>query len=391
MTDESPRATTSYSPSLEELAPADVKTKKKKPPLSWWICIAIGIGAALAGLIPWLVTGMRLPLQNLWANAATPETMPIAWLPFSQYAITLLFALLVMGAAFAGISSRATRPYQRRGGPFWVALGLLAFQLYAAAQTSLTVLDGLQQRSLSSLYLAALVGVVVLSILIGILVLLLIANAPRAGATIGISMAAIAAGVWLGALLRVVVGPVDEGSTWLFSALQWVPAIVVGIGLAWGGLNTVGRILAAPVCLAILWVGPAATTAIANAAGSRGLAHEPREMVEYAITVFFSALTIPELALPPLVLALVVAAVGLVARWLWVRRARGAEPEPEESEESETDGAEPAPEAADTEPASRRSLRRAGPETADPEPAHPAPEASDPEPSHPAPDASQSS
>ncbi|MCU1438326.1 MAG: hypothetical protein JWP66_1413 [Naasia sp.] len=51
--------------------------------------VAIGIGAALIGLPPWIVTGMRLPLQNLCAVEVRPEDMPVALLPFSNYVVTL--------------------------------------------------------------------------------------------------------------------------------------------------------------------------------------------------------------------------------------------------------------------------------------------------------------
>lgn len=47
--------------------------------------LALGAAAAIVGLIPWIITGMRLPLQNLWATDTRPADMPLALLPFSQY------------------------------------------------------------------------------------------------------------------------------------------------------------------------------------------------------------------------------------------------------------------------------------------------------------------
>jgi hypothetical protein len=311
--------------------------RPKRRPLSWWICFPIGIGAAVVGLVPWLITGMRLPLQNLWAAQTPPDAMPIVLLPFSQYATVVLFALIVMGAAAAGIVTRATRRLQGRGGAFFIALGLLLAQGLAAVQTTLPVMHGLQHRNLATLYLAALVGVVVLSMLIGIVVVVLIGSAPRAGATIGISIAALAAAPWLGELLHPLIG----GSPFLLTVLRWTPAVLIGIGLAWGGLNTVGRILAVPVCLAILWVGPAAVTAIDNVAGSRVLAHQPTEMLRSAISVFLAALQTPEIVFPPLIVAVVIGVLGAVALVLWRRRPSTRSADAGEPAGS-TDASEPA-------------------------------------------------
>jgi hypothetical protein len=91
-------------------------------------------------------------------------------------------------------------------------------------------------------------------------------------------------------------------------------------------------VLAAIVALAMLWIGPALITAVSYAAGSRVLARHPEEMIEAAVDVFRSASTTPEVVVPPLVVAVVVAALGLVGR-LVVRRGRAsagsAVPEPE--------------------------------------------------------------
>jgi hypothetical protein len=55
-------------------------------------------------------------------------------------------------------------------------------------------------------------------------------------------------------------------------------------------------------------------TGISSAGGSRVLASDPLAMIEYAVQVFASALVIPELALRPVVAAIVVAALGLLVR-----------------------------------------------------------------------------
>lgn len=289
--------------------------------LPWWAYLLLGVASAVAGLLPWLISGMRLPLQNLWATETLPDDMPIVLLPFNQYALLLIVALIVTGAAIAGIVARATRRRRPRFGVTAMLAGVLVVQVIAVVQTTAVVRAGLQDRPESGLYLAALIAVATLSVLVGVLVLLLVAAAPKAGAMIGLSIAAVAFGQWCSSLL-VPPGtvPVAEVAA-LLDLVRWVPPVLVGVAIAWAGVGTVGRVLAAGASLAILWIGPAFITAVANAAGSRVLARDPALMLEYAVEVFGMALTIPSLALPPLVVAVVVAAIGIVGRVI-LRRAR---------------------------------------------------------------------
>lgn len=291
-------------------APADATPR----PLPWWACLLIGIASALAGMLPWLITGMRLPLQNLWATETLPADMPIALLPFNQYALTLIVSILVTGAAIAGIVARAVRARRPRFGVAAVLSGVLLVQVVAVVQTTIVVEGGLQERAESTLYLAALVALAALSVLIGVLVLLLVAAAPRAGAVVGLSIAAVLSVSWLTGLI-VPFGSVQATElAWLLNLLRWIPPILIGAAIAWAGVNTVGRVFAAAFGLLVLWIAPALITAVVNAAGSRVLARDPQLMAEYAVDVFGMALTMPELALPPLILAVVVAAIGLVGR-----------------------------------------------------------------------------
>ncbi|MEL4317378.1 hypothetical protein WJX64_00005 [Leifsonia sp. YIM 134122] len=303
-------------------------------PISPWLWLLIGVGSALTGLLPWLVTGMRLPLQNLWAADALPWDMPLALLPFSQYAITTLVALLGTGAAIAGIVARATRSRQGARGPFAILAGLLTVQVVAIVQTAVVTSGGLQARSEATLYLALLIGVVVLAVLLGILVYWLIARAPRAGALVGLSLAALAAGSWLAELLIPVGSSYAEWQFWLAPHLRWVPAILVGAAIAWCGISTVGRVAAALGSLVILWVGPVLITAVTSAAGSRVLAPHPSEMLDYAAQVFRMALVAGEFVILPIVVAIVVAAIGLCGRML-LQRSRSAATEPRADAEQE--------------------------------------------------------
>ena len=297
-------------------------------PVGSLIFLPIGAASAIIGLLPWLITGMRLPLQNLWATAAPPAGMPIVLLPFSQYSALLIVAMLLIGATIAGIVGRAMPA--RHPGPALVALmgGVLIIQAIATVQTAVTVSKGLREGTASTIYLAALVGGTVAAILLGVAVLALIARAPKAGAVIGVSIAAIAFSSWLSGLVFPINGIVTASplTTVLGQVVRYVPAVIIGVTIAWCGINTVGRVIASIASLLLLWVGPTLVTAVSAAIGSRVLAQYPAEMLDYGVQVFRSALGMPELWLPTLALAIAVAVVGLVALRTISKRSNAALP-----------------------------------------------------------------
>lgn len=289
-------------------------------PAPRWACLLLGVAAAAVGLLPWMATGGRLLVQNLWASDATPETMPRVLLPFSQYTVTTIIGVVVVGAALAGLCARALAHRLPRLGAATVATGVLAVHVTALLQTASVVRSGLREGTESFVYLTALEAVTLLSVLVGVGALALVARAERAGAVVGLAVGALALGPWLSALLLVVGG----GTTTLLVAARlatWVPAALVGAAVGWAGVRTVGRALAAVVAVVLVAVVPALTTAITSSAGSRVLAHDPREMAAYAAQVFLRASTTPALVLPPLVVALAAAAVVGVLLWP-VRRGR---------------------------------------------------------------------
>lgn len=75
----------------------------------------LGFEAVFIGLLPWIVTGMRLPLQNLWAINTLPECMPRALLPFSLYQLPLILAMTIFGMGLASLAVRAAQPAMRHG------------------------------------------------------------------------------------------------------------------------------------------------------------------------------------------------------------------------------------------------------------------------------------
>ncbi|PRY68440.1 hypothetical protein B0I08_104142 [Glaciihabitans tibetensis] len=139
---------------------------------------------------------------------------------------------------------------------------------------------------------------------------------------IAVSFAAVAAASWLDALI-IPFGTVmvSDVSVQLLRASYWVPAIIVGLAIVWCGVGTIGRALASAASLLLLWLTPALVTAITSAAGTRVLAPYPAEMAEYAVQVFFSALAQPGWSARLVLVAVIVAVVGMGVTWMMRKRA----------------------------------------------------------------------
>ena len=282
--------------------------------------VLAGMASAIAGLVPWLITGMRLPIQNLWASTVFPGQMPFALLPFSQYALFLIVALIVVGSAIAGIVARSTRAQHPRFAVLSLVVSVAVVQVAALVQTTLTVVHGLKDTSASRLYLAGLVIGTAVSITVGLVLLVLIARAPAAGVVVALSFAAIALQSWLNALVLPFGVASTEPNFVLLAAIRLVPALVVGLAVGWAGIRSIGRVIAAIIGLLLLWIAPAAVTAVSSAAGSRVLAAHPAEMLDYGSQVFVSALGAAGDPLSLLVPAIVVMVLGLGARAAMARR-----------------------------------------------------------------------
>lgn len=272
----------------------------------------LGIGplAAVLGLLPWLVTGMRLPLQNLWDDPTMPADMPVAFLPLNQYYVTVLVALLVTGWGVAGLLARTMRA--PRG---VVVAGVIVVHVVATVQTLVVLVPGLQRRTASLVYVAANVAVVLAATLVGVLVFVLVTRASRPHVALGASIAALALVTW-GAALVAPFGSYPDGA--LLTALgywqRFAPAVLVGLAIAWCGLRSRGWFVTAGLGLVLLWLVPAGVTAIQNSVGSRVLLPYPAELIGTAVDVLQAAATSPAIVLPPLITCVVVAAAGLSVR-----------------------------------------------------------------------------
>lgn len=284
-----------------------------------WVPLAVGVAAGAIGLVPWLIHGMRLPLQNLWVTAPPEDAWPLVLLPFSQYALSTLASLLVIGGALGGLGGRALRGERTGAQRALLAAGVLLVQVVALVQTTVVVRGGLPDRPETATYLGLLIAGSLFAMLVGLAVLLLLAAPRRAAVVVGAALAAVLLPSWLGGLL---VPPITSvtGPTWILEVPRWLTPIAVGVAVAWSGVRTLGRVAAAVFAALALWIGPAIVTAVTSAAGARVYARLPGEMLGFGLDVFRSALLAPELVIPPLLVAAAIAAVGIVAHGAARRR-----------------------------------------------------------------------
>ncbi len=287
-----------------------------------WMFLLVGIGGGILGLLPWLVTGARLPLQNVWDEV--PASVPVVLLPYHPYDVTLVAALLLTGSAAAGVAARSMGA-RRGAAPVWSTTGgVLLVQVTAVAQTTIATGATMPRDSTEAqIWLAGLAFGATATVVVGAGVVALIARAPRTGAVIGLAVGAIAAQSWAAALI-VPPGNLTMEYPPLLTLVPWIAPVLAGAAIAWAGLGSIGRVIAALGAVALVWIGPALITALSNALGTRVYWRYPAELLDFGLGVFGAALLTPELTLWPIIVVVVVAAVGLVVRVLITRRQRRA-------------------------------------------------------------------
>jgi iron complex transport system permease protein len=299
------------------------------------IALAAGVVAAALGLLPWIVAGLRLPPQNLWAEDVTSAAdMPIALLPLNQYTAALLAAVIVVGGGVAGVAARILRPRLPRAGAWLVVAGLVVAQAGALVQTARVTADGLGMDdaqpagidrtgaviSEAQVYLVAFVAGTVAAIAVAAVVALVLALAPPGIAVVAAAVPAVLLAAWVSGA----VPPTDVWSSPVAPVLgavaRWVPPVALGLAIAATGLRGAGRIVGAAVAVVLLWAGSAAVTAVSSALGTRSLLRYPLELADYASGVFVAALGSPSRVLPELAVLLAVALAGAVIVRRWRRR-----------------------------------------------------------------------
>lgn len=266
----------------------------------------------MVGLLPWLVTGGRLLLQNLWATDVMPDQMPLVLLPFSQYTIGTLLGVLA-GPYAVGACWRARWGRNARGAG-QLLLGIVAVQLVAVTQTATVVGAGLQRSKLATMYMGAMSAVIACGMVFGIVAYLLLARARRAGVVLGGAMVSLAAAWWFAAAFSVM----SSHQQWLNAVpVQWIVMIVSGVGVGtavgWGGLWRRSVIATSVLAFVLLWFVPSFIAAASFVAGSRALWAQPSGVPSDFVWAVRQFMVAPEYLLWPLATAAVVASVWLVA------------------------------------------------------------------------------
>ncbi|MFL4475830.1 hypothetical protein ACIPVK_17685 [Paeniglutamicibacter sp. MACA_103] len=290
---------------------AGARPHRKSP--TWWY-LFVGLVTLAFGLLPWMLTGMRLPLQNLWAADSLPGDMPRALLPFSQYDLSLILSMVILGTGLAGLAVRAVPAAARPRAAAYAATGALGASALAAIQSGTVVRNGLQDTLQAAIYFYAVLAVIVVAALIGLLALLLLALGKPPAASIGATAVALALAIWLRTL---VVLPGNEpplaAMQSLLGAARWLPLVLVGLAMAWCGIGTIRQGLAWLASLLLLWVVPAVLDGLATAAGSRALAGNLGEMAVAGARAMLRSLGPTGGSLGEVTVALVVAIGGVFA------------------------------------------------------------------------------
>ncbi|UKF80677.1 hypothetical protein [Clavibacter californiensis] len=302
--------------------------------------LAVGVAAAVLGLLPWILSGLRLPLQNLWAEDVTSAAdMPIALLPFNQYTAGLLAGVILVGGGIAGAAARALRSRLPRRGSWLVVAGLLLVQVVALVQTATVTADGLGMDDVSGavdrtgasiseaqVYLVAFVAGTAAMVLLAGIVAALIAHAPAGLAVAASAVPIVLLGGWLGGLVaRGATGMLSDTAYAILPVISWVPPVVLGVAIALTGLRSVGRIVGSIVAVLLLWVGTAVVVGVTYALGNRVLLRYPLELLDAGGMVGGAVLRGEGGVLGQLAVAVVVGIIGApVVRGVRRRRAVSA-------------------------------------------------------------------
>ncbi|MGO1835441.1 MAG: hypothetical protein ACTH0C_12310, partial [Actinomycetaceae bacterium] len=172
--------------------------------------LAIGVVSGLLGLLPHLLSGARLPAQDLWLDPGSSDRMPFALLPLSQNHVVTIVSVLVVPGLLAGLAGRTierrmpaprTRPHpylspddEPRRFPTWpVSTGLAVVAALAVVQSGLTLGEGIGASAAQSdprapLFVTGAVVGAVGAGLLGQVVLWLSASRQRSFSALGISL-----------------------------------------------------------------------------------------------------------------------------------------------------------------------------------------------------------
>lgn len=301
------------------------EASRPAPSRSRLLSFGIGVGGGTLGLLPWLIGGGTLPLQNLWATETMPDAMPFVLLPLSQYSALLLFALVLIGGVFAGVAVHVVA--RRREVAAWPAsVGVVLVHLIAAVQSFAVLGGGLglgggDSRAL--VYFAGMLAGTVAAALMAQVGFWMTSRRSVGVAAFGVALAAVPFGTWFTRWFLAFTGEAFAPVI-LSDVGRWLPAAVAGGALIWCGVRPLPRLAVWVVSLLALWVLPALFGALQYGLGMRVLDGDVVEMARASAQVFPLMLGVGWL---PVVVALTIAVVGTVVRMVIVRDRTDAAPE----------------------------------------------------------------
>jgi hypothetical protein len=272
----------------------------------------------VVGALPWIVSGLRLPISDAWPSLPPGGTPRVA-LPFGEYAFQPLALVGVIGGAAAVAVSLLTRPGTRRPRLIAAGGGLLGLAV-ALVQTVAVVRGALGPRAEARLLVVALVAVALVAAVLGLLAGAGLVARRGWAWVLGAGLVAALVGPWVNDLVHR--GPASDGS-WTSFVTQWhmwLGGALLGLALAVAGLRTMGRLVVWIGALAILWVVPAALTALnyvtyygtRQALGPGVVA----EVLDAGRDVFVAALGPGVRTFGPVVLAALIGLVAVLGRSL---------------------------------------------------------------------------
>lgn len=294
-------------------------TDPRERNVSLWTSALVGVLAGLLGLAPWLVTGARLPVQNLWATEVLPAQMPVSLLPLSQYELTTLVALMTAGGALGGLTVRLCRPGRRRSATWSAAAGVLAVQGAAMIQAFNVVRAGLAPGSASGLYFTGLLAGVTAAVAASLVALFLLASRSPVQMALGVGLMAVPFASWAVEWVMNLSG-VSNVPAAVPTIARWLPAVLVGLALAWCGLRPTIRILVWAMDLVLLWVVPALFISVNYVFGTRVYLGDFEEMALMGRQILAATLGPAGGAGPLILLAVSIALAGTGALEVGRRR-----------------------------------------------------------------------
>lgn len=273
----------------------------------------VGVAAATVGLLPHLLAGARLPLQNLWALDTDPDDYPWTLLPVSQYYAWWMVAMLVAGGVLAGLLVRALTMHEVSRPT--AALGVGLMHSVAIGQSYWHVAYGLQvtvgvKRAVA--YFVVMLAVAVAGAIFAQGCFWLVTTASVAPAAFGLVLGSIPVVEWL-----ITPSTVHLGAFASYSPVEllrsWLPAILAGLALAWCGSRR-SRAWVWGASLAALWLMPTIVAPLQFVAGSRSILSQPSEI---PAAVFQQVLDVAPRMIGIPIVALIVGVVGalFVRRW----------------------------------------------------------------------------